>query len=113
MDFRKLHGESVTGDSWLVRDTWEKIDRHHSHRIGLAKFPKKFGAISIGNMIGEAWRVQGIRDLLDPAKKIKRHEFKSTHCFRKFFTIQLVNSKINPEIREMLKIENSLNKRSI
>ena len=85
MDFRELHGEVISGESWLMRDTWEKIDRYHSHRIGLAKFPKKFGRIAIGNMIGEAWRVQGVRDLLDPAKKIKRHEFKSTHSFRKYF----------------------------
>jgi len=85
MEFRKLHGEQVTGESWLMRDTWEKIDRDHSHRIGLAKYPKKFGCSAIGNMIGEAWRVQGVRDLLDPAMKIKRHEFKSTHCFRKYF----------------------------
>lgn len=85
MDFRKLHGEQVTDESWLMRDTWEKIDRDHSHRIGLAKYPKKFNHIAIGNMIGEAWRVQGVRDLLDPAKKIKRHEFKATHCFRSYF----------------------------
>lgn len=85
MDFRKLHGEQVTDESWLMRDTWEKIDRDHSHRIGLAKYPKKFNHIAIGNMIGEAWRVQGVRDLLDPAKKIKRHEFKATHSFRSYF----------------------------
>jgi len=83
MEFRKLHGENITGDSWLMRDTWEKIDRDHSHRVGMAKSPKFFGAISIRNMIGEAWRVQGVRDLLDLSEK--RHEFKSTHCFRKVF----------------------------
>lgn len=83
MNFRKLHGENITGESWLMRDTWEKLDRDHSHRIGLAKSPRFFGAISIRNMIGEAWRVQGVRDLLDSDKK--RHEFKSTHSFRKYF----------------------------
>jgi hypothetical protein len=83
MEFRKLHGENVTGESWLMRDTWEKLDRDHSHRIGLAQTPKFFGAISIRNMIGEAWRVQGVRDLLDSDKK--RHEFKATHSFRKYF----------------------------
>ena len=41
MDFRKLHGENVTGDSCLMRDTWEKIDRDHSHRIGLENFFRK------------------------------------------------------------------------
>jgi hypothetical protein len=88
MEFRALHGEVITGESWLMRDTWEKLDRDHSHRIGLAKFPKKFGSQAIGNMMGEAWRIQGVRDLLDPTDKAngkKRHEFKSTHCFRKFF----------------------------
>ena len=44
MEFRKLHGENITGESWLMRDTWEKLDRDHSHRIGLAKYPKKFGS---------------------------------------------------------------------
>jgi integrase len=83
MDFRQLHGEDVTGESWLMRDTWEKLDRDHSHRIGLAKFPIKFGAQAIGNMMGEAWRIQGVRDLLEHDQK--RHEFKSTHCFRKIF----------------------------
>ncbi len=24
MDFRKLHGEAITGESWLMRDTWQK-----------------------------------------------------------------------------------------
>ncbi len=71
MDFRKLHGENVTGELWLMRDTWEKLDRDHSHRIGLAKYPKNFNHIGIGNMMGEAWRVQGVRDLLDLAKKKK------------------------------------------
>jgi len=83
MDFRNLHGENVTGESWLMRDTWEKIDRDHSHRVGMAKVPKFFGSIPIRNMISEAWRVQGVRDLLDSHKK--RHEFKSTHSFRKYF----------------------------
>jgi len=96
MDFRKLHGENVTGESWLMRDTWEKLDRDHSHRIGLARFPKKFGSQAIGNMIGEAWRIQGVRDLLDPSNKTKkRHEFKSTHSFRKMFETKCQNSKMN------------------
>ena len=69
MDFRKLHGENITGESWLMRDTWEKIDRDHSHRIGLAKYPNMFGSTAIGNMIGEAWRVQGVRDLLDRTRQ--------------------------------------------
>jgi integrase len=58
MDFRELHGEKITPDSFLVRDTWQKIDRNHGHRIGLAKFPKRMNGISIRNMLCEAWQVQ-------------------------------------------------------
>jgi len=46
MDFRALHGEKITPESFLVRDTWQKIDRNHGHRIGLAKFPKRMNSIS-------------------------------------------------------------------
>jgi hypothetical protein len=96
MDFRKLHGEVITGESWLMRDTWEKIDRDHSHRIGLARLPKKFGGMAIANMIGEAWRIQGVRDLLDRSDKTKkRHEFKSTHCFRKIFETKCQKARMN------------------
>jgi integrase len=94
MDFRHLHGEEITGDSWLMRDTWQKIDRNHGHRIGLAKYPKKMNSIAIRNMIYDAWKVQGVRGKLsDPERK--RHEFKSSHGFRKFFETKCQNSKMN------------------
>jgi integrase len=94
MDFRQLHGEEITGESWLMRDTWQKIDRQHGHRIGLAKYPRKISSVAIRNMIYEAWKVQGIRSKLsDPERK--RHEFKSSHGFRKFFETKCQNSKMN------------------
>jgi integrase len=94
MDFRKLHGEQVTGESWLMRDTWQKIDKDHGHRIGLPKYPKKFGSIVIRNMIYEAWKVQGIRGKLsDP--QVKRHEFTSTQSFRKFIETKCQKAKMN------------------
>ncbi len=39
---------------------------------------------------------------LDHISKSKRKELPKCHGFRKFFTTQAVNSKVNPEIREML-----------
>jgi len=94
MDFRALHGERITGESWLMRDTWQKIDRKHGHRIGMAKYPKKLKAISIQNMIEQAWKIQGVRDKLsDP--QIKRHEFKANHGFRKFFETKCQKAKMN------------------
>jgi site-specific recombinase XerC len=93
MNFRTLHGEKITGDSWLVRDTWQKIDKRHGHRIGLAKFPKKLDSEGIRRMIYDAWKVQGIIENLE--RDTKNHEFKSSHGFRKFFethTMQVMNS---------------------
>ena len=83
IDFRRLHGEEITGESWLMRDTWQKIDRNGGSGIGLAKFPKKMNSLSIKNMIYDAWKIQGIRTKL--VSGTKRHEFKSTHGFRKLF----------------------------
>ena len=42
--------------------------------------------------------------LVDLQKRlgIRTKEVATTHGFRKFFTTQLINSKVNPEIREML-----------
>jgi hypothetical protein len=100
MDFRKLHGEEITGESWLMRDTWQKIDRNHGHTIGLANYPKKISSMSIRNMIYDAWKVQGIREKLDPGKK--RHEFKSTHGFRKIFETKCQSARVNHNFIKLL-----------
>jgi hypothetical protein len=101
MDFRELHGEQITGESWLMRDTWQKIDRKHGHRIGLAKYPKKLKAISIQNMIFEAWQIQGVRDkLLDP--QIKRHTFKANHGFRSFFETKCQKARMHHNFIKIL-----------
>jgi integrase len=95
MDFRALHGEQITGESWLVRNNWEELDRSH-HTVGMAKFPKLLNASSIRNIINDAWRVQGVRDFIDNGNGNgeKRHEFKATHCFRKYFETNC-QSKMN------------------
>ena len=51
MEFREMHGEKITGESFLVRDTWQQIDRKHSHRIGLAQYPKKMTSAAIMNLL--------------------------------------------------------------
>ena len=94
MEFRQLHGEIITGESWLMRDIWQKTDKAHGHRIGLAKYPKKLTSSAIKNMIYEAWKVQGVRNKLLTIQT-KRHEFKSTHGFRKFFETKCQNAKMN------------------
>ena len=88
MDFRELHGEKITGESWLMRDQWQKIDKDHGHRIGLAGRPKKFDAEGIRRLIYDAWKVQGVINIHDSNSEEKHHPFKSSHGFRKFFETQ-------------------------
>ena len=83
MDFRKLHGEKISGDSWLIRDTWQKLDKRHGHRIGLAEYPKRLDSEGIRRMIYDAWKVQGVIQKINGENR--GHEFKSSHGFRKFF----------------------------
>ena len=94
MEFRQLHGEVINGESWIMRDVWQKTDKAHGHRIGLAKYPKKLTSHTIRNIIYEAWKVQGIRDKL-PNPETRRHDFKTTHGFRKYFETKCQKAKMN------------------
>jgi integrase len=84
MDFRELHGEKITGESWLIRDTWQKIDKRHGHNIGLAINPKRLDSEGIRKLIYDAWKVQGVT-IKKTDSENRNHEFKSSHGFRKFF----------------------------
>ena len=56
MDFRASHGENITGESWIMRDTWQKTNVMYGHRIGLAQYPKQFKSDGIKTLIKRAWR---------------------------------------------------------
>ena len=60
IDFRALHGEKVSGESWLIRDQWQKISKTHGHRIGLAGLPKRLNAEGIRRLIYDAWKIKGV-----------------------------------------------------
>ncbi|MFZ0326973.1 MAG: hypothetical protein WAL66_06675, partial [Nitrososphaeraceae archaeon] len=34
MDFRASFGEEITGESWVLRNTWQKVKPRYGHRIG-------------------------------------------------------------------------------
>ncbi len=87
IDFRELHGEKITGESWLIRDQWQKMSKTHGHRIGQATLPKKLDAEGIRRLIYDAWKIQGVISVhtLDSEGKSR---FKSSHGFRKFFQTQ-------------------------
>jgi integrase len=106
MDYRTLHGEKVTTESWLMRDTWQKIDRLHGHRIGLAKFPRKFDSEGIRTLLDKAWKIQGVREKLSPS--IKHHPFKSSHGFRKFFQTTCEQVMISANVERLMGHSNGL-----
>lgn len=83
MDFRKSHGELVTGDSWVIRDLWRIKSQRFGNYLGLAQEPKRLTSHGIRMLISNAWKVQGIRNNLENGQR--RFEFKTMHGFRKFF----------------------------
>jgi hypothetical protein len=100
MDFRASFGEEITGESWILRNTWQKVKPRYSHRIGLAKYPKQFKSTGIKTLVGRALQIQGIRLKLDLRNGEKNHDWKTLHGFRKFFKTQTerVMKSLNVEI---------------
>jgi integrase len=100
MDFRASFGEKITGDSWILRDIWQKTSIRYSHNIGMATNPKQFKSVAVKTLIGRALQIQGVRKPLDLKSGEKRHEFKTVHGFRKFFktTCEKVMKSINVEL---------------
>ena len=54
MDFRQSYGEKISPDSWLMRNTWKKVDIKQGSRAGLARKPLKFQSSGIRLLIGRA-----------------------------------------------------------
>ncbi|MDN5846441.1 MAG: hypothetical protein L0H53_09225 [Candidatus Nitrosocosmicus sp.] len=106
MDYREIHGEKITSESWLIRDTLQKIDRKHEHRIGLAKFPKRFDSEGIRTLVDKAWKRQGIRQKLSDS--LKHHNFKSSHGFRKFFQTTCEQVMISANVERLMGHSNGL-----
>ena len=95
LDFRKRNGEKLTGDSYLLTKRFDTSVRIEGFT------GKPFRKDSIPTMLEDFIRNSGLRTV-DYDNPHKRKEVPILHGFRKFFTTQLVNSKLNPEIREML-----------
>jgi site-specific recombinase XerD len=94
LDFRTKNGENLNKDSYIIRDQFDITDmeqiRNKSKGMSIS------GIESLLSVI-----------LLKSCVRTKNHnrdrkEVARAHGFRKFFTTQLINSNVNPEIREML-----------
>lgn len=95
MDFRASFGEEITGESWIMRNTWQKVKPRYSHRIGLAKYPKQFKSTGIKTLVSRALQIQGIRQKLDLSSGEKKHDWKTSPITLQDFDIEPRKSKNN------------------
>ena len=93
IDFRTRYGEELDDNSPLIREQFDIRDKF------AIKNPKQV----IHKTIQWNLRVLAIKcGIRKNGDRNTRQEVMMSHGFRKFFTTQLVNSEVNPEIREML-----------
>ncbi len=93
LEYRKRRGEKIKDDSYLI------VKKLKLKNEDLMSSP--FNARSLRSILQYYIVSSGIREI-DHIYQFKRKEVPIFHGFRKFFTTQLVNSRLNPEIREML-----------
>jgi integrase len=101
MEFRKKSGESISSDSWIMRNLWNSLrPEENSISKKLANNPEKLNSIGIKRLVERALWTQGLRSKLTNGKK--RHEFQTDHGFRKWFKTQSEISGMKPINVEIL-----------
>ena len=86
LEYRIECGESVTDESWVMRNLWEVASPNYPAELanrGLASIPQKLHSSGIKRLMERSQWAQGIRKKLEKGKK--RHEFQADHGFRKWF----------------------------
>lgn len=100
LDMRSTYGERVNTYSFLIREQFDIRDP-----FAIAK-PRQITHRSLEWKLINLAERSGIRKREHQTESKKyssiRKDVAIAHGFRKFFTTQLVGSKVNPEIREML-----------
>jgi hypothetical protein len=113
MSFRASYGENITGESWLMRDTWQKIDTKHSSNVGMINYPKQLTSKGVKSLMDRAIRTQKLDIIMKKGDNHNtRREWKALHGMRKAFNGILVNGNCNYIIKERLmghdtKLENN------
>jgi hypothetical protein len=91
MQCRSSCGEKISGERWVMRDSWKTTNMHFGSRYGSATHPLKLKNEAIRTILCRACLHQNIRVQLKAGQK--RHEFKVTHGFRKYFFADCYNSE--------------------
>ena len=88
-EYRASFGEKITGESWLIRDLWKTTNVKYGAKRALATNRKRLSQGAIKRLLSRAIWQQGLRQPLQQG--IRRHEFKTTHSFRKYFKTHAEN----------------------
>ena len=102
LEYRTRSGEKLTKESFLIREQFDVNDFEQVRKQG-----RSVSKDSISNILQSITVKAGLRKVNHNYTYRERKSVPLAHGFRKFFTTQLVNSKVNPEIREML-LEHSI-----
>lgn len=97
MNYRRECGESINGDSWVMRTLWNSINPKGKGRINL---PKNLKSTGVKQLMQRALFAQGVRKKLENGKK--RHEFQANHAFRKWFKTRCEMAGMKPINVEVL-----------
>jgi integrase len=100
LDMRSTYGENINSESFLIREQFDIRDQFAIRK------PRQITHRSL------EWKLINLAERCGIRKREHQTESKRfssirkdvaiAHGFRKFFTTQLINSKVNSEIREML-----------
>lgn len=98
LEFRTRSGEHLDKEqSYLIREQFDINDIEQIRKQG-----RSIARDSIANMLYSLAIKSGLRKVNHQFTGRERKPVPLAHGFRKFFTTQLINSKVNAEIREML-----------
>jgi integrase len=97
LEYRKRNGENLYSESYLIRKQFDIRDLRP-----VIDSNEPICLPTLRGLIDTTAIRAGLRHVKHGKPKRERKQLALTHAFRKFFTNQLVNSKVNPEIREML-----------
>jgi integrase len=97
LDYRARSGEKLTPDAPLIR---KQFDINDLEQVRKQSEPIALNTLNV--LLDHHLQRCGLRTVNHVESNNNRKEVSRAHGFRKFFTTQLVNSRINPEIREML-----------
>jgi integrase len=89
MEYRASFGEKITGESWLIRDLWKTTNVKYGAKRALATNPKRLSQRAIKRLLSRAIWQQNLRQPLQEG--VRRHEFETTHSFRKYFKTHAEN----------------------